>query len=146
MCDAANELKKCWEPRRGDRYYLKNDLYFTPDEKLSPIKGYKLYRKEGVYVISCNFDFGTKKDQDTIRQQSFWLPRQEEIQRLLKNRMGTNSSLIVNFKGFAFSYGRVNKYSMDALWLMFYYFEIHSKIWDGEKFKKVEKDLVGVWS
>jgi hypothetical protein len=157
MCDAAEELKKCWTPKPGDRYYLKNDLYKVDGgwEGLTVIKNDNLHQKEGIYVISCDCDFGTIEGYDgiigydtkLIRKHSIWLPRQGQTQKLLKKLMGRNSTMLIGFKQFTFSYGRpIDKYCMDALWLMYYYFEIHSKIWNGEKFEEVEKNLIGVWS
>lgn len=158
MCDAAKELKKCWEPKAGDRFYLKNDLYVVdygweglsvvPQDDRTP------YYYEGVHYLDRERSFGKIMihddchwDKETMRKHSFWLPRQGELQELLRRTMGKNSALIINFKQFTFSHGRlIDKYSMDALWLMFYYYEIHSKIWNGEEFEKVEKNLIGVWS
>ena len=157
MCDAADELKEIWNPQPGDKYYLKNDLYAVDHgEKglsLTPADDPEPYFKEGIYFIGTERDFGEVLFHDmvyyfpeTMKKHSIWLPSQKDMQNLLQRTMITNSSLIINFKNFTFSYGRINKYSLDELWVMFYYFDTHSKIWNGEEFEKVYKDLIGVWS
>lgn len=162
MCDAAMELKKNWKPQAGDRFYVKNDLYFSiKTNRLSAVReevGDYPYYGEGIYYLGDNEKFGEidlgygeyEYDPETLRLHSVFLPSQEQLQALItRGRFMTNSSLMTAFGAFCFKekYGRlIRTHSLTQLWLMFYYFEIHNKIWDGEKFVKVDKGILGEWN
>ncbi|MDP3012960.1 MAG: hypothetical protein Q8M92_01870 [Candidatus Subteraquimicrobiales bacterium] len=145
MSDAAVELKRCWKPEAGDRFYVKNDLYLSGD-KLTVIKSERKSYTEGIHVL-CEGD----EYLEDLQLHCVWLASQDQLQRLLKRRFITNSSMMKAFGAFCYQerYGRlIRNYSIEELWLMFYYYEIHDKMWDGHDWVKIDKtNLMGeVWS
>ena len=78
------------------------------------------------------------------QKSSIWLPRQDQIQEMFKGHVKPQYLTITLltfmqeqqkfYKG-----GRVKKLypvdSMEQIWLAFYMYEKHQKIWDGKKWK-----------
>lgn len=160
MCRAATELQDNWQPKDGGRYFLTVDLY-EPDwggslktrEEITEkdLEGrYPKYVEafdKDIYFIGDQMgvsegycDWGTY-DPDKVQEHSFWLPCQEDLQKLLLNKkIRGPGELLKKF----FDY-MVNdepavfvpiEDSMTVWWLCFYMETCHSKVWDNEK---------GVW-
>ena len=108
---------------------------------IPPYEGdfYKLYKNE--------INVWHKKDEN-LNQDSLpmatWLPRQDQIQEMLDYGLG---AFVNDFNEFCEDdldiYGNSTKFydykSMEQLWLAFYMWEKHSKIWLSEEEKWVKK-------
>ena len=114
MCDCYEVAENC---------YLKDGDFLT--------------NTKWTHRISIN---GIRCEMDT---DDIWLPRQDQIQEMI----GYDQPLLLDefykftqrrhptFANYAVSMG-----SMEQLWLLFYMFENHQKIWDGKKWVKSVKE------
>lgn len=101
MCRKATEIQELWEPKDGHCYYLTKDLY-EPDwggtlklkeetsnkDSWGNFVEYSKCFDKGIYYIGS--DMGVSQgycdwetwDEDTVKKYSFWLPRQEDLQKI----------------------------------------------------------------
>lgn len=136
MCEAGYELRNYWEPQRGDRVYLKRDLYMGNGQLTAIQNGVDepMYN-EGVYHITEDFS-QSLLDPQTFYSYCIFLPYQHQLQeRVLKNLNSTQTSL---WDFFAFCNAKktgkpIYYYNFDELWLMFYYSIVHKKRWNGSE-------------
>jgi hypothetical protein len=63
-----------------------------------------------------------------------WLPRQDQIQEMLGITSHSCITLANKFAEFCCTDG--DESSMEQLWLAFYMYEEHKKVWDGKKWGK----------
>lgn len=104
MCDCP-EIQGEWKPIEGDLYFFHGAKTFS------------------IYSGMC-IDF--------IATTDIWLPRQDEIQEMIRGRYGWIWPLH-KFEKFDPDLEHID--SMEQLWLAFYMYEKHKKIWDGEKWR-----------
>jgi len=128
MCYQAKELKDYWSPEFGDRFYLCYDLYQKhTGGRLTTIKylhGAIMKYHRGLYIFDPN------DNNKGFLKFAFPIPYQEQIQEKLLKRVPV-ITLLTNFMNFAVRQG--SKYSIEALWLMYYYDVTHNKEWvDGD--------------
>ena len=140
MCDAAPELKRTWRARVGDRVYFKYDLY-EKDGNWTLIKsGEPPIFHEGQYFLKA-------EDPPEIKNFVIWIPHIEQLINLLLGKYGILSPLMTDFGRFIYrkegEIRPIDTYDFNALWLLFYMFQIHSKVWDGEQFHKIKTNIWG---
>jgi len=70
-----------------------------------------------------------------IREDNIWLPRQDQIQEMLKAHYQKHLKILYDFSLTVSWY--IN--SLEQLWLAFYMYEKHSKIWSSKEEKWVKK-------
>jgi hypothetical protein len=142
MCESAYELKRIWKQKEGDRVYVKYDLYFEK-KNLTPVKNNSQpVIKEGEHYLTeyevQNFN--------KLKNFVVWMPHIEQLIDLLLGKYGDLSPLLTDFNRYIFrknGTGRpIQMYDFNELWFLFYMFQVHSKVWDGE-FHKVKTNIWG---
>ena len=135
MCEGAYEFQRT-KRVDGDRLYLTNNLY-SHNGKLSVInnetepaykKGYYIYND---YLVDMTHE-------DFFLKQCVYLPSQEIIQSYLK---GPARYILTSFVNFVMpsQYGSlIGRHSFSELWLMFFYFHVYGKVWNGEDWIKAD--------
>ena len=143
ICDAAPELSRAWKARAGDRVYVKYNIYFKEDG-WTVVKSDDLRYKEGECHLSKMDDALYFKE---LRKFMVWLPDIGQTIDLLLEKYGHLSPLLTDFNRFVFKKGEegrlINIYDFQILWILFYMFKIHSKVWDGEEFHKIQINAWG---
>jgi len=110
MCHEAKEIQKLWKFSKRSS----GDWYFN-----IPLNA--------VYTVSGS----DQKDKDCI-----WIPRQDQLQKMLKSRYTTLEEI---WKYFAFQFYPVELDSFEKLWIAFVMKKKHNKTWDGEQWKVCEQ-------
>ena len=153
LCESCPLLKN-WEPREGDRYYLKNDLYVTIEGDkyfLTANKSKALKRGLATFNAGVNYVCSSFGHYDTfagsmdgsveLRRNSFFLPYQHQFEDKLEKWYPSLFYLYEGFFKFAFNpdSSPIKFYDSDTLWLLFYCQENLLK-WDFEKEEWRKKD------
>ncbi len=79
------------------------------------------------------------------KEKLIWLPRQDQLQEMVWGKLGdycTNKISSLAWGVWDFYLRADDNYypdSMEQLWLAFVMKELYSKIWDGEKWKDIER-------
>ena len=105
---------------------------------------------DGNYVwVIVKKDIGKKKSIDSrLDNKSIWLPRQDQIQEMMK--FDDISHLVFDLKEFSRTFYKSEKRgkdtiyhrasemfdSMEQLWLAFYMYKKHEKLWNGKEWEK----------
>ena len=117
MCEKAEEIQKIWKPRVGDLAWRGTKYLPTKD--------------------ACGYltDVDVFDTQGYKARGSVWLPRQDQLQEMVK------SDTIINWDFYHFINDGLTDYldyfnSMEQLWLAFVMKEKHNKTWDGEDWIK----------
>ena len=151
MCESSAEIQSEWRCEKGDRFYIKNDLYFfnISDEsspRLSILKQSSdldpVY-KEGINYIFKESFFGyfwmnndVWFDKEGLRGHSFWVPYQHQLQKKLRDEYNNESDLLRAFISFVthkeFNIIRYFLYSIEELWLLLYIKIFYDKKWNDE--------------
>lgn len=131
MSEAAREFQER-EIILGDRVYLPYNLYEYKTSKgytLSAVKNdTEPYYKKGFYCYNVLLQ--------NIKKKLIYIPTQEVIQSKID---GPNKYILTSFVNFTIPsrFGSlIDRYTFDELWLMFYYFHVHGKMWNGEDWVK----------
>ena len=144
VCDAAPELSRAWTLRPGDRVYIKYDIH-EKDGAWTLIKsGEPPILHEGIYHLAIEDPIHFEEE---FRKFSIWLPNIEQLIDMLLGKYGDLAPLLTDFNRFIFRRGGegrpINMYDFNTLWLLFYMFQVHSKVWDGEQFHKIKTNIWG---
>lgn len=69
--------------------------------------------------------------------QNIWLPRQDELQELVRHKFEPSCYLLVRFNAFVNGNGLrdSDEISFESMWLMFYMYEKHGLMWDGKEWR-----------
>jgi len=141
MCQKAEEIQKEWKPKVGDWVI---DVW---NEK----------RPLVICVVRDNPDYFYLSDQfasDKVNiyqnhiSKLYWLPRQDQLQEMLKSYFADIFSIIVNFGlwcdgtySLNISKNYIKQFTtMEELWLTFLMYEKYRKIWNGKKEKWIKKE------
>lgn len=155
LCESSC-LQKLWIPKNGDRFYLKNNLYWEGYNLTSLPKNRFLLKpsyKSGIHYINNDFGItqttsGVLKDVETLRRHSFWLPYQYQIQDMLLSEAGDLKTILYDFTNFCFrkDLGPIVKIyeSFDESWLLFYHWIMKKELWNYEE-KEFEKTDRFLW-
>lgn len=135
MCEAATELNNYWRPGVGDRVYLKKDL-FLYDGKLTMVKylGQDPIYKEGIYHLSEE-NLMEIADPQIFFSFCVFLPSQEQLQQKILKAHKSRYQVLNEFYDFAATKDLdvlIKHHTFNEVWLMFYYYTMHGKIWNGE--------------
>jgi len=130
MCEKAEEIQKIWKPRVGDLAWRGTKYLPTKD--------------------ACGYltDVDVFDTQGYKARGSVWLPRQDQLQEMLIDKIGGNhiALLSVLIRSDLFCQAGLGHYvsspnynytnSMEQLWLVFVMKEKYNKIWNGEDWVK----------
>ena len=136
LCEKAEEVQKEWT----DKTAQMGDFYQLGVTKLN---------KPAICILGCHWKEceGCTTEVDMLRDECIWLPRQDQLQKMLDERK-TTYFLVEDFSDFMTDnlledHGDVpytppfrkewGKASMEQLWLAFVMHEKYSKQWDEEK-------------
>lgn len=144
MCEMAKEIQKGWHPNQGDFYTL----------------GVKKDGTPAIYVLGCHWKEcdGCKCEVEDCREDCTWLPRQDQLQKIVDNLKTTPSSMFLSISEWAedpYGFGSMpfpkqqkqlrqwKKYinslrTAEQLWLAFVMKEKFNKVWNGEDWEKVK--------
>jgi hypothetical protein len=112
MCD-CEEIQGFWEPQSGDYIKLPKDGW-----------------------IVCTGCVPAKEWKDDL-----WLPRQDQLQEMIKDKFRDNDELLCEFYDCCFGgivgdeFKKRNEMSLEQLWLAFIMKEKFNKTWDKDKWK-----------
>ena len=110
MCQKAKEIQKKWKGSGWDFVYVSRDKFL-----------------------------GLKQDSWRSSDYCIWLPRQDQLQKIITNKGYFRFSLIELF--YHFANRNVDKYtSMEQLWLAFVMWHKYKKIWDNKKEEWIKKE------
>lgn len=142
MCEAAYELNDNWSPAPGDRVFLTKDLYVY-DKHLTGIRylGQRPVYKKGFYHLS-EFSIDEVLDPEIFFSFCVFIPYQHQIQKKILKNLGSVYKVLWSFHDFVFTkkFGKlVMHYNIEELWLLFYYYIIHNKMWNGEDWVLIEE-------
>jgi len=144
MCDCP-EIQKQWESKNGDWYWSDGDTVrkgLPPDEP--EIR--HIFLDSPTYLYKSRDDeLGTWHSISSPKDKKHtWLLRQDQIQEMCKDGQAWKTMPRKFTKRLA-EFADSDDYNMTAqtmeqLWLAFYMFEKHKKIWDGKKWVKSETE------
>jgi len=143
MCIEAKEIQKLWEPREGDFAYYNDCGHF---DNIHCISGAMLSEHSDEHelfteVLGNTNRWLTTGKFDCLTGVYTWLPRQDQLQEMIKIQSETAWGLQIRF------YNWVNWYidaqhpimaidgSMEQLWLGFVMYQKYHKIWTGKDWK-----------
>ena len=121
MCDCP-EIQDKWEQSQA------GDFYFMRDSLFHPTKITGNYNGDGWKLLPRTTNYG-------------WLPRQDQIQELVFGKFDNPIYKAELFVAFHRTWLWVDFTSMEQLWLTYYMFQKHEKVWNGEEWEK--KTIVG---
>lgn len=131
MCDCL-EIQEKWKPEEGDFYVPLGKDYLNGHGSIDVVSGVRAIREEK------RIEYLT----GGIYERLAWLPRQDQIQEILGWHMIKAMSFFSDFfqeemieqVGIGNQPKKNPKFnSMEQLWLAFYMYEKHQKLWDGKK-------------
>lgn len=154
MCEAA-QLE--WdEPKVGDRFAVKQDLYFygegfTTKAKKQHIPTYsegveQIVGDEGFGYVQCYEDW--EDASESLKPFAIWMPTIEQISEMIVEEMKALEPMIHGFFTFIFKrdFGSpIKHYSYRELHLMYYYYFFKNKLWNGQEFVELEDSMDKRW-
>ena len=132
MCELAEEIQKEWRPKIGDYYYEKGH---------HKIFDKKPYHYKAILDKEKSYLFHKKYNDNIFNYKRFWLPTQEQLQEMVKDKWICEADMLFVFKywiekAMVEKIISVAKYTLTELWLAFVMYEKYHKIWTGEKWEK----------
>ena len=124
MCKEATEIQDIWKPKIGDLY-----LMFEPDT-LEPLK-------------ECiNFDI-LFVYQMMHESKVWWLPRQEDLQNIIKRFQNIDTELdllkgICKWSKSPMEWINFLDFDLNQLWLVFVMETCYNKQWNGESWENIQ--------
>jgi hypothetical protein len=132
MCEKAKEIQ---DNRRGRSY---DDLFFHKDcIKMIEINGFG-FGKKGEMIIEQKYGYNYKSDLRPKEWNDYciWLPRQGQLQEMIKVEDMPHIPLVRNFYTFVVTAkSAIFMVSMEQLWLVFVMREKYGKIWNGKNWE-----------
>ena len=150
-----------WEPNVGDFHTWNDNVTVIGPEQFENITGYELRSKVkwgdredfGQFIVGYHKEWvvmnfktiGSPPCEDIINMfqltykthaNTLWLPRQDQLQDILRKRIFTNTSMPMlagKFWSWISHTNPILQSSMEILWLSFLMYMIFSKSWDGKK-------------
>ena len=143
MCD-CEEVQGPWEPKKGDYYFPKGNWWHPDLERVDGVEILNFSRPDKTTPVE--YHYPATKDRFRLTEHGscpcshhVFLPRQDQIQEWFDWRK-YDVSVCWCAKPFKLEWSDdpmetfgVNGDSMEQLWLAFYMYEKHGKVWDGEK-------------
>lgn len=140
MCDCP-EIQEQWKPIEGDSFSFLSEPKLIKDyeiwalekRELSDIEEWnKIIKTMGNHFVDHFVE---------ARDCFVWLPRQDQIQEMVETNildlLNKFYKYVFDDLSWMFNKDSIIKFkSMEQLWLAFYMYEKHQKIWDGEKWLK----------
>lgn len=123
QCEKAVEIQKQWELMSGDFFTRSlTDMVYTLDQgELDNINGID---RDRCHKMPYFIWIGSK----------IWLPRQDQLQGMLKDKYSWSNNiphhLIWDFSSFVENHGRIK--TMEQLWLAFVMQVKFGKVWNGK--------------
>lgn len=157
MCEKAKGIQENWKPTMGDWVMVREKVEWD---------GYNLCVDAGETTVVLgieerNYSSGNpivgdvddiafypecswKGFDDTPKKNLIWLPRQDQLQEMVKDKYKTLAELILYFHAWAFPNAYTNlpnkPDSMEQLWLAFVMKEKYNKVRDGENWVKEKEE------
>ena len=130
MCEKADEIQKNHQPQRYDFVWL------VGRKQIDVLVDVELYdSKETIFVPLSSAMRGIM---GTIEREKFiWLPRQDQLQKMVKQLLQLNSPTLFVYAIWSWQYKESNEIldkvrgSMEQLWLAFAMHELYHKWWNG---------------
>ena len=114
QCKRAIDVQRIWEPNGGDFYVI--SVGGPKDVQIVCYENWKYLYSQIVYR------FG----------RYVWLPRQDQLQGMVKNRWATIWGMFTGLQGWIRNTAIIHKnWSMEQLWLAFVMKEKFNKTWNG---------------
>jgi len=128
MCERAEEIQSKWKPISGDviRHIITRDILIVDNFD-------KLKDKTRITICGhCSLLY-------VLNDESIWLPRQDQLQEMIKMRFQNHlwsmaiyfGEWLQNKENFA-GLSPIDNKSMEQLWLAFVMKEKYNKIWNGK--------------
>lgn len=128
MCKEAKEIQKIYQDILNKENYEISEI----------LEGWYVYDGNKVRLL-YNCDIFISDFEDKLKE-CIWLPRQDQLQKIITTNKYFRFSLIELFYHFANK--NVPKFtSMEQLWLAYVMYIVYGKIWDERKKKWIRKDL-----
>lgn len=154
ICEAA-DLE--WEPKVGDKFIVKQNLYIAPSVKFTIKKQknqYPYYKKDTEYTVNeegfggilCYDEWAHSPD--SLKPFTIWQPYVEQILDMLLEKMGSIEAFISGFFSFITKreYGKlVLHHSYRELHLLFYCYYVRNQLWDGDSFIEIDEEDKELW-
>jgi len=131
MCREAKEIQEQWEPKGTD---LVREYIPTPEWPVEDLSG---------------FEWWGDRDQEVVKDECFWLPRQEDLQTIFMD-WNTENGEHPNIK--ATSYWKMyccftrymdsfadTKLNWNKWWLCFVMETCYNKTWNGKSWTRMEE-------
>jgi len=128
----CSEIQGEWKHKEGDFYTTKhpNEKYRIP--WVFDMADMKEYEKNYIPLI---------KSLGKIPYRYVWLPRQDQIQEMVRKDYENTLDMLCDFYGIITvdqptGFQQMFEVSMEQLWLVFYMYSKHKKIWNGKEWEK----------
>jgi len=136
MCRKAAELQEEWAPKPCDFFIEYADIEEAPGV-CSPASG--KIQVVDIYIGTADSD-EYRIESEHLRENSFWLPRQDQLQKIIEPDDSRVHSVIGEVIGSRYLEGSTGDYveaprkfySMEQIWLAFVMKERYGKIWNEE--------------
>ena len=115
--ESTKEIQKGWKPKDGD-------CVWHPNEGAEHLGDWEFPETFAIVILSKNED-------ENWWRNMLWLPRQEDLQKMLMHKEMTEIALYVQLA----NYKKCNSYywqfkTMEQLWLAFVMRQIYGRVWD----------------
>ena len=151
MCD-CEEVQGPWEPKKGDYYFPKGNWWHPDLERVDRVEILSFSRPDKTAPVE--YHYPATKDSFRLTEHGscpcshhVFLPRQDQIQEWMKKSYDYILTMVLYFHLFcsckemfcgvysskAF---RHPLKTMEQLWLAFYMYEEHGKVWNGDEWEE----------
>jgi len=155
MCEKAVEIQAFWKPTSGDWYIhdyrgttktsreLEKQIWGDSDKtwRSVEIMCYQPTESKDVIISTTGKESLCVSVADLVRGHSIWLPRQDQLQEMLYEKVGSKGFILVNYFVNQLHRGildnsQIELTSMEQLWLAFVMKERYGKIFSGDDWIK----------
>jgi len=137
MCD-CKEIQEQWKLKKGDCFSFVGDIHILADYEIDALNERKTDTdcyNDVVKLMGGHFVDHWNECRDGFT----WLPRQDDIQKMFKEEAfvlaGKFSDEMENYIT-----GDPSWWTMQGLWLAYYMWKKHGKIWGGEEWVEEKKE------
>ena len=141
MCDCG-EVQGPWEPKKGDYYFPKGNWWHPDLERVDGVEILNFSQPDKTTPVE--YHYPAKKDRFRLTEHGscpcshhVFLPRQDQIQEWL-GPIELHELLDICSEPRGIMWKALHEYaeSFEQLWLAFYMYEKHGKVWNGEEWAK----------
>ena len=136
----CEEIQGLWQPLNGDFY-----TFMYEREKYQRKKGFDENDERQILGTWQHYrSFADGSLQKRIMDNKTWLPRQDQLQEMVKPKPDYPFAYIIcDFVKYYENRGETefNACSMEQWWLCFYMKEKHNKTWNGTEWERIDKEF-----